>query len=63
LKITLNHSQTEMGLVFIVDYESSFFLLVATFLIITFPIFCFFTNASMAPTYFVKMFLLAFSLR
>jgi len=25
LKITIKHSQTEMGLVFIVDYESYFF--------------------------------------
>jgi len=51
LKITIKRSQTEMGLVFLVDYESCFFLLVATFLIITFPIFfAFFSYAYMDST-------------
>jgi len=52
---TIKQLQTERILFFIVDYESYYFLLVDTFVIITFPnFFAFFTYAYMDPTCFVK---------
>ena len=59
-KITITHSHTESRLFCIVDYESYFFLLVVTFLIITFPNFfaflCIWTqhfSSSVLPCWFL----------
>ena len=49
-----------MGLVFIVDYESGFFLLVATFLIITFPIFLLLYKCIYGPNIFRQNVLVSF---
>jgi len=50
-----NTHKLKWVLFFIVDYESYFFLLVASFFIATFPnFFAFFTYAYMDPTCFVK---------
>jgi len=59
--MTIKHSQTEMVLVFIVDYDSCFFLLVATVLIIAWSIFSFFNvriwtqrvSSNVLPCYFL----------
>jgi len=67
LKITINHSQTEMGLVFNCRLWVWLFRLVTTFLIINFSIFyicAFFTYAYTDPTSFINLSsMLLFSLR
>jgi len=63
LNITITHSQTESVLFCIVDYESYFFLLVATFLIITFPNFFAFLCIYGTNIYRQMIFLFGFCLR
>jgi len=64
LKITIKHSQTEMGLVFHCRTGVLLFLLVATFLMITFLFFSFFAYTYTDPTHFAKFSsLMVFSLR
>ena len=56
MKITIKYSQTEMGLFFHCQLCVVLFLLVATFLVINFSIFCFLHICMYEPDMFCQIF-------